>query len=214
MSPPIRDSADRSPTGDPAAPVFELTLHGIDDPRRAAVEAFISGVYARCYGAMVPHFAPMLVGLRENGELLAAAGYRSAAHEPLYLECYLPAPVEAIVAARIGERPARSDIVEVGHLAANRGGEGRRLVQLLALHLAAEGFDWVVGTVTRELKPMLERLGAAPVTLGAADPASLGDQAAHWGRYYEHQPVVLATHLQRDLQRHRARRAAAAGGDR
>lgn len=50
---------------------------------------------------------------------------------------------------------SRARIVEVGHLAANRGGESRRLIQLLAPRLAAEGFDWVVGTVTQELRTML-----------------------------------------------------------
>ncbi len=216
MSSPSRGSAGTSPAGAPSAspPPPELTLHGIGDARRGAVEAFISEVYARRYGATVPHFAPVLVGLRENGELLAAAGYRSAAHEPLFLECYLPAPVETMLATATDARPARAHIVEVGHLAANRGGEGRRLIQLLAPHLAAEGFDWVVGTVTQELRPMLVRLGVAPLTLGAADPALLGDDAVHWGSYYDHHPVVLATHLKRALRRYLARRTGAEGANR
>ncbi|MGJ7555697.1 thermostable hemolysin [Variovorax sp. RB3P1] len=214
MSSPSRDSAGTSPAGVPSAPPPELTLHVVGDPRRSEVETFISEVYARRYGATIPHFAPVLVGLRESGELLAAAGYRSAAQESLFLECYLPAPVEAMLATNTDARPARADIVEVGHLAANRGGEGRRLIQLLAPHLAAEGFDWVVGTVTQELRPMLVRLGVAPLTLGAADPAMLGDDAAHWGSYYEHHPVVLATHLKRALRRYMARRAGSQGGNR
>jgi len=192
----------------------ELTLHVIGDPRRSAVEAFISEVYARRYGAKVPHFAPTLIGLREDGELLAAAGYRSAAHEKLFLECYLPRPIERMLELHGDARPARTEIVEVGHLAARRGGEGRRLIQLLAPHLAAEGFDWVVGTVTQELWPMLVRLGVTPLTLGAADPALLGTDAAHWGSYYEHHPVVLATHLKHALRRYMARRNVARGGSR
>jgi len=211
MSSPLSDSARTSPAGAASAPPPELTLHGVCDPRRSEVETFISEVYARRYGATVPHFAPVLVGLRENGELLAAAGYRSAAHETLFLECYLPARVEIMLAANSDARPARADIVEVGHLAANRGGEGRRLIQLLAPHLAAEGFNWVVGTVTQELWPMLVRLGVAPLTLGTADPAMLGKDAAHWGRYYEHHPVVLATHLKRALRRYMARRTGSKG---
>lgn len=205
MSSPSRDHAGPSPARVPSAHLPELTLHGIGDPRRKAVEAFISEVYARRYGAKVPHFAPVLVSLRENGELLAAAGYRSAASETLFLESYLPAPVEVMLAANSDAHPARAGIVEVGHLASNRGGEGRRLVQLLAPHLAAEGFDWVVGTVTQELRPMLARLGVAPLTLGAADPGLLGDDASHWGSYYEHHPVVLAAHLRRGLRRYMAR---------
>lgn len=211
MSSPSRDSAGFSPGGVPEALAPEFTLHGIGDPRRGAVEDFISEVYARRYAAKVPHFAPVLVGLREGGELLAAAGYRSAAREPLFLERYLPSPIEAMLAANADTHASREQIVEVGHLAANRGGEGRRLIQVLAPHLAAEGFEWVVGTVTQELRPMLVRLGVAPLTLGAADPALLGEEAALWGSYYEHQPVVLATHLKRALRRYMARRPGTRG---
>ncbi|QOF81958.1 thermostable hemolysin [Variovorax sp. 38R] len=207
MSSPSRDSAGSSLAGAPTAPPLELTMHGIGDARRGEVEALISEVYARRYGAKVPHFAPTLVGLRENGELLAAAGYRSAAQQTLFLERYLPAPVEVMLAAGADARPARRRIVEVGHLAANYGGEGRRLIQLLGPHLVAEGFDWVVGTVTKELRPMLVRLGVAPLSLGVADPGLLGEEAAHWGSYYEHQPVVLAAHLRRALRSYMARRA-------
>ena len=189
----------------PMPPVLELTAHGPADPRRGAVEAFIRDIYARRYDAQVPQFAPVLVGLRENGELLAAAGYRNAASNTLFLERYLSAPVDALLAANGEARPARERIVEVGHLAASRSGEGRRLIQLLAPHLAAEGFDWVVGTVTQELRKLLLRLGIVPLTLGAADPAALGDEAAQWGSYYEHQPVVLAGRLRRALRRHRGR---------
>ena len=203
--------ADSSPAGGAAAAASELTPHGLDDPRRSEVEGFIREIYARRYGAQVPHFAPVLVGLRENGELLAAAGYRNAASDALFLERYLPSPVEAMLAAHANARPARESIVEVGHLAAGRGGEGRRLIQLMAPHLAAEGFEWVVGTVTQELRKMLVRLGIAPLTLGAADPALLGDEAMHWGSYYEHQPVVLAGQLRRALRRDRAHRSSASG---
>ena len=197
MSLSSRGRADRSRSGNSALPASELTVHGLDDPRRGAVENFIQAIYARHYGAQVLHFAPVLVGLREDGELLAAAGYRSAAQETLFLERYLPAPVDTLLAEHAGAPPARERIAEVGHLAARRSGEGRRLIRLLAPHLAAQGFEWVVGTVTQELRSTLLRLGIAPLMLGAADPAALGDEAALWGSYYEHQPLVLAGQLRR-----------------
>lgn len=197
-----RDHADSSsPSGVSVVPAAELTVHGRHDPRRGAVEDFIRDVYARHYGARVLHFTPALVGLREHGELLAAAGYRNAADGALFLEGYLPAPVDALLAGHTGARPPRARIAEVGHLAARRSGEGRRLIRLLAPHLAAQGFEWVVGTVTQELRRMLLRLGIAPLTLGVADPAALGDEAAHWGSYYAHQPLVLAGQLRRYARR-------------
>jgi hypothetical protein len=124
----------------------------------------------------------------------------------LFLERYLPAPVEAVLAAHVNVSLKREAIVEVGHLAASRNDAGRRLIELLGPHLAAEGFEWCVGTVTQELRRMLARLGITPLALGSADPAALGEEALHWGRYYEHQPVVLAGRLRRAPRRHGARR--------
>ena len=187
-----------------------LSTHPVGDPARAPVEAFIRRVYARRFGADPMHFAPTLVGLRDETGLVAAAGYRSAGTGRLFLEAYLQAPIERVLAAHDGEAPARARIVEVGHLAAARAGEGLRLMRLLGPHLAALGFHWVVCTLTEELHHLFDRLGVAPMVLGRADPAALGAQARHWGRYYEHHPKVLAGHLPRALQQ-LTRRAAVAG---
>jgi len=169
-------------------------------PERAAVERFVRRVYAERYGADVRQFAPCLVALHDEGEIVAAAGYRPAGPEPLFLERYLPAPVEALLGSDDAPRPARQRIVEVGHLAGTRAGAGRRLILLLGPHLAARGFQWVVSTLTEELRHLFVRLGVAPLALGVADPAALGDDAAGWGRYYDHRPVVLAGQLELALQ--------------
>lgn len=183
----------------PATP--RLRVHGPDDEGRAAVERFIHGVFRQRYGADVQQFAPQLVSLRDaDGELVAAAGYRHADGAPLFLERYLGAPVETLLAGPGGQRPQRAHIAEVGHLAAARAGEGRRLVLLLGPHLAAQGTRWVVSTLTEELRHLFLRLGIAPLSLGAADPALLGADAARWGSYYEHHPVVLAGQLELALK--------------
>lgn len=188
-----------------------LAVHRVGDPGRAEVEAFIAAIYARRYGAALLLFAPVLVSLcdAEHG-LVAAAGYR-AASAPLFLERYLEAPVETLLArqAAAGMVPARADIVEVGHLAAARSGEGRRLIMLLGPHLAEQGFEWVVSTLTTELRHLFLRIGVTPLALGLADPAVLGvEEARAWGSYYEHRPVVLAGHLPQALQQLARRRAA------
>ena len=177
-------------------------LHPDGDPRRLQVEDFIRQVYARRFGARVTHFAPVLVSLRDRaGTLVAAAGYRHAAQGPLFLERYLDAPVERVLARHDEPMAARADIVEVGHLAAGRAGEGRRLIYLLGPHLAALGFQWVVGTLTQELRQMFVRIGVVPLELGPADSAALGPDAKEWGSYYDHGPLVLAGHLPDALQR-------------
>jgi hypothetical protein len=197
---PAPSSRNRPATGH-ASPATKLHLHDRRTPGRAAVEDFIRGVYRQRYGADVQHFAPMLVSLQdEDGVVVAAAGYRAANIEPLFLERYLDAPIET----RLGETslvaPQRDRIVEVGHLAASRAGQGQRLILLLGPHLARQGFQWVVATLTQELRHLFVRMGIAPMALGVADPALLGDAAESWGSYYDHRPVVLAGQLSVALQ--------------
>jgi hypothetical protein len=187
-----------------------LRVHDEGDPRRAAVEAFIRGVYARRYDARVTSFAPTLVALWDGDRITAAAGYRSADSGPLFLERYLPRPVDQLLGASAQALPRRERIVEVGHLAATQVGEGRRLVLMLGAHLRERGCDWVVSTLTGELRQLFVRIGIAPLTLGVADPGLLGADAGDWGRYYEHSPLVLAGHLPKAL-RHIMRYAAATG---
>jgi len=186
-----------------------LSVHAPGDPGRREVEDFIHGVYRRRYDADVRHFAPALVSLRNgDGDLVAAAGYRAADDGALFLERYLDAPVESLLAGPGGVRPERGLIAEVGHLAAGRAGEGRRLTLLLAPHLARQGFQWVVSTLTEELRHLFVRLGIVPRALGVADPVVLGDDAGRWGSYYDHRPLVLAGQLEQALEILARRRSA------
>lgn len=192
------------------APAPRLRVHAPHDPSRVAVENFVRAIYRERYGADVRRFAPILVSLHdEHGALVAAVGYRPADRGPLFLERYLNGPVETLLGP--GAAPPRSNIVEVGHLAAGRAGEGRRLILLLGPHLAVQGFQWVVGTLTEELRQLFVRLGIAPLQLGVADPAALGDEAATWGSYYDHRPLVLAGELGAALPLLARRHAAAEG---
>ena len=175
------------------APV--MSVHGFDDEGRGEVESFIRRVYAERFGADVQHFAPVLVCLRDAEGIVAAAGYRHAQQGPLFLERYLDAPVESLLKSNPAAAPSRQGIVEVGHLASIRAGEGRRLILLLGPHLATLGFQWVVSTLTVELRRLFIRIGVTPLTLGAADPAKLGGEASQWGSYYDHRPLVLAGNL-------------------
>lgn len=177
-----------------------LTVHGRDDPSRQEVEAFIARIYATRHGAQVQHFAQTLVALRQGESTVAAAGYTPADAAPLFLERYLPAPVQALLTARTGLAVPRAGVVEVGHLAAERAGEGRRLIFLMAPHLASLGVQWVASTLTAELRQLFLRIGVTPFVLAAADPAALGPEARQWGSYYTHRPVVVAGHLPRVLQ--------------
>jgi hypothetical protein len=108
--------------------------------------------------------------------------------------------VQTLLCDAGGQHPDRARIAEVGHLAAQRAGEGRRLIFLLGEHLAGEGRQWVVSTLTEELRHLFVRLGITPLALGRADPAALGDTGGLWGSYYDHHPVVLAGQVDQALR--------------
>lgn len=176
-------------------------------PGRAEAETFIARTFARHYAARIAHFMPELVALLRNGHIEAAAGCRSAAQDTLFLEQYLDAPIEARISQLAGHPTARSGIVELGQLAASRPGAGVALMLRLAHHLSSRGHAWVVFTATAELRGIFVRLGLPLFALAEAAPERLGDQAAAWGSYYEHRPLVVCASLSEAAQR-----AAQAGG--
>jgi hypothetical protein len=159
-------------------------------PLRAPCEQFIGARFEQAHGARIAHFSPYLLGVRDAlDRWRAAAGYTPADGRRLFLEQYLDAPVEHLL-ARYGVQ--REAIVEVGNLAATSAGMGRALIPLLARHLHRLGYEWVVFTATRELRNAFARMGLAPLELAPADPARLPDRGARWGRYYANDPIVVA----------------------
>ena len=206
-----RESGSDLDTGSSVSAPPRLVIHSEGDPQRQEVEGFIRRIYADRYGADVQQFAPVLASLRDSSGIVAAAGYRNAAPGPLFLERYFDAPIESLLAAHAEPPPARDRIVEVGHLAASLAGEGRNLIRLLGPHLASLDCEWVVSTLTTELRHLFMRIGITPLALGRASRAALGDDAASWGSYYDHEPVVLAGHLQRAMAQLARRKAGSAG---
>jgi len=178
-----------------------------DGGERQAVQALIRESFAREHQAQVRQFMPHLLALRdEGGQLLAAVGYRLAAQAPLFLERYLDAPIEQVLAARMHGAVARSQIVEVGNLATARPGQARRLIAAMTAMLAAQDLRWVAFTATQQLSNSFRRMNLATHVLASADPARLGDERADWGTYYDGAPQVLAGEIAQGLQRLTAQR--------
>jgi len=183
-----------------ATPSCRFDLHHPDDDARSSIERFIAAVYRQHFDARLKHFMPVLASSSIDGATCAAAGYRSAA-ESLFLERYLPQPVEQMLARATGQRLDRNDIVEVGQFASRCAGEGRRLMLALARHLVDAGYRWAVITATADLRRLFhhQRLSALP--LATAQRRCVGDEAPLWGSYYRHAPQVLAGDLLVNLGR-------------
>ena len=174
-----------------------LCLVGEQAPQRAAYEHFIQQRFNEAHGARVNHFMPELLGLRTPDEqLTAVCGARLARSEELFLEQYLQEPVDSVI-ARLAERPvSRSEIVEVGNLAASSPGNARLIIIAMTCLLARRGLQWVVFTGAATLINSFRRLGLEPLRLCEADPQHLGEQRHDWGQYYEQRPQVFAGNIQ------------------
>lgn len=179
--------------GDAPALSLQRVSAAADPQLRARLQAFIGASFAARHGARVRHFMPELLALATaDGEPRAAIGVRDAAGGPLFLERYLDRPVQDEIARVQGATVARSRIAEVGNLACPNAGLARLLIVALTDLLIAEGFEWVVFTATTEVSNSFRRLELAPLVLGTADPARMGDERADWGSYYECNPRVMA----------------------
>lgn len=170
-------------------------------PRRAEAEAFIARVFRNHYAAELHSFAPNLMLFERGRRILAAAGWRAADGERLFLESYLDGPVEEIISRLAGHAVPRERIVEVGNLAVAQRGASVDVIFRVASHLDRLGYEWAVFTATAELIGVLRRLGLPPLALAPADPGRLGDRANDWGSYYDSRPVVVAGRIRLALDR-------------
>jgi len=170
----------------------DVRLCGPHDPGRGELEAFVAAAFHRQHGATVRSFLPVLVGLRDaDGFLGGVAGYRPANDEPLYLEQYLAAPVEAEIAQRLGGRQVnRAAVAEIGNFACRNCPLAMTMVGVLAQFLLEQERDWVVFTATRTVRGIMRHMGLRLVELRRAQPVQRAapDQ---WGRYYEQDPRVM-----------------------
>lgn len=173
---------------------------------RLAVENFICERFFEHYGAHIKHFMPCLLALVDAaGVLRGAAGLRSAASGPLFLERYLERPIEQLIhekqALRNGRVVSRNEIVEVGNLGTLAPGSTRILIVALTDLLVAQGFRWISFTGTPMLINSFQRLGLSPLCVGQARPECLGEEKAAWGSYYETNPQVMVGEIMGGHQR-------------
>ena len=163
---------------------------------RPAAEQLIAEVYALHYAARITTFPATLIGMTSDRDtLLCAAGLRFAA-DGFFSECYLDAPVDAMLSG-LSPFPVRRELVfEVTSLASRAPHVvGSFLRKIIACGEAA-GFEWAFFTATAPLKTLLERIGLPLVPLVTADRARVANPES-WGTYYQLAPSVYAVH--RDL---------------
>ena len=166
------------------------------DPDRDEVESFVSDVYRERYGAALRSFFPHLLAYRDSdGRLAAAVGVRAGGEGPLFVEHYLDAPVEQVMAHQQIAQIDRRLIVEAGNFAATTPGIARELILQLALTLQSAGMTWVLLVATRQLRNAFERLHLPMIELAEARAERLGDAGGDWGSYYASRPRLICGNL-------------------
>ncbi|MBV1919479.1 MAG: thermostable hemolysin [Pseudomonadales bacterium] len=177
---------------------------------RPEAEQFVTKRFRAEYGATVEYFLGRHILSYDQGELKSVVGYHIADENPLYLEQYLSAPVEHVIASRrdANEFIDRASVVEVGNLASTSPGSFRRLVLSLCRYFYEGSASWVVFTSTPQLLNTFRKLGLELVFLGDAHEGDLargaeagaGSGEGRWGSYYEHKPTVVAGNIGYGLQ--------------
>jgi len=164
-----------------------------DHDLRPAAERLIAENYALHYAARITAFPATLIAMTSDGSaLLCAAGLRFAA-DGFFSECYLDAPVDAVLSGVWHSPVRRALIFEVTLLASRAPHAVGPFLRKIIAWGAAAGFEWAFFTATAPLKALLDRIGLPLMPLATADRSRVTDPDA-WGSYYALAPNVYAVH--------------------
>jgi hypothetical protein len=174
-------------------------IHGSNDPDNEQVKLFIKQQFFKKYNAKINSFMPNLVSIINNkGDLKAAVGYRSAKHHSLFLEQYISSTIEHLLSTQENTPISRSQIVEVGNLACVSPGYARIAIIKLTQLLNSAGYEWVVFTLTKELKNSFNKLNLTPKYLETAKSEKVNTND-YWGSYYSTSPAVMYGNIKTGL---------------
>ena len=177
-------------------PSYRLDVHLQPDER---ILEFVQQRFALHHDARIEQLLPWQCTLSdEQGTLLASAGFKPASDGPLFLEHYLESPVEQQLASALQQPVLRDDILEVGNLAA-LDGHGRLLILALVQYLVEQRYRYVAFTATDQVRALFRSLGLQPHFLQSAR-RDLVPQPERWGRYYDHDPKVVAGDIRQGYQ--------------
>lgn len=161
---------------------------------RVRVENFIKDIYKRNYNADIQVHYPVLMSVRNaQDEILAAAGFRYAAAQPLFLEQYVGMPLENILHC------PRERIVEIGNLASGGQGASIFLFAALASYLNYKNISYAAVTGTDFLHRYFKNIGLEPHEICNADVKAIACDGQNWGSYYDTRPRVLVDTLAQSI---------------
>lgn len=166
------------------------------DKGRSSVEQHILNSYQGKFNASLVHFMPTLVSANLPGRAPHLSfGLSGADEHSLYLENYLPVPVEQALSQVVNSRVERHTIVEIGNLAFADTATIRDDLIAIAHYCYGLGYQYVVCTATRMLRLVFLKAGIKPIYLGEASPDDAPRDGTHWGAYYETAPQIIGGNI-------------------
>lgn len=173
-----------------------LQFHGPYTDDRNHIENYIAVQFKKIYGAEIRDFMPLFLSISCQDNLITALGLRPANQQSLFLEQYLPHPIETFVSSAAGRFIERDQITEIGNLVATQRGASQLLFMMLTAMLEHTAFEWVVFTATPQVHKMMTRMGMHLHDLHDADPSLLkSSHISQWGSYYDSRPKVVTVNV-------------------
>jgi len=160
----------------------------------------VAAEYLRRFNATLRPDYPRFIGLAGTDQLpIAAIGVRLFTEAAPFCQRYLECPLEQVLADRVGCTIDRTGLVELGNLAVTRRRLLAPMFRRTADWLEQRGSRWIVCCLTQTLRLALSHVGAELIDLGPARPEAMGPMIKRWGRYYEHDPRVMAARVGQPL---------------
>ena len=146
----------------------EFTQFGPDHENREVAEKAVKQIFSAVYGAEIRDFLPLLLGAQSGGKIKAMLCLIHAQMSSLFLEQYLPEPIESLVASQQGISLKRSGLVELGNLVSLSPGTSLPLFVVSAYTLHQAGVEWVTFSATPQVEKLLTKLELFPLVIGEA----------------------------------------------
>lgn len=158
--------------------------------------ALVEQQYAQCFDASPNPDFPYFLGIEDSGGLPSAViGARPARGGLTFCEHYLDHDLATALTSKTGMQIARGRVVELGNLAIRSRLQLIPLMKHVQQWAIAQGYDWIVFCLTRQLRAWFEHLGIRMITLAPARADRITAGPARWGSYYQHEPLVLAARV-------------------
>ncbi len=133
-----------------------------------------------------------------TGTVRSSVGLTFGVDRPFFCERYLSGRAEDVLRAHMDQPCERTEIVEVGPLAAESAGDGAELITILPTLVRDLGRRYGVMTVTRQLIALLRRIGYSFEPIAAARSDRLPPaERRQWGTYYQQAPQTGLIRIER-----------------